>query len=131
MQSFLKLSFTMTDSTRAPSIADSVPPQTVDHHEVPAADSSKKPGSKSPIALFKSAVESYEEKRRAREAKRKVDFYEKLYGFVPKNAMTEAEWRAAREKMPKEKVKSSLRASRPYVSGGTDVIALAGASGGF
>lgn len=51
-----------------------------------------------------SFVQAYKEKRRAKEAARKVDYYERLYGFVPKNVMTEAEWRDARERIPKTKV---------------------------
>ncbi|KAL6862641.1 hypothetical protein ACO1O0_002878 [Amphichorda felina] len=53
------------------------------------------------------------EKKRAREARRKVDFYQRIYGFVPKNVMTEAEWRRAKERAPKEKVPFSFR-PRPF-----------------
>ena len=64
-------------------------------------------GPSSPAAkpsLLKRAKQAHEDWRSARESARKVDFYEKTYGFVPKNVMTEAEWRAARERAPKEKV---------------------------
>lgn len=54
--------------------------------------------------------ESIAEKRRAKEAQRKVDFYQDIYGFVPKNVMTEAEWRQARDRAPKVKVHTPLRA---------------------
>ncbi|KFH41563.1 hypothetical protein ACRE_077070 [Hapsidospora chrysogenum ATCC 11550] len=51
--------------------------------------------------------DAYVERRMAKEAQRKVDFYEDIYGFVPKNVMTQAEWRLARERAPKVKVKTS------------------------
>ncbi|KXJ88736.1 hypothetical protein Micbo1qcDRAFT_177787 [Microdochium bolleyi] len=51
----------------------------------------------------------FQEWRRGKEAKKKVDFYENLYGFVPKNVMSEAEWRAAREAAPKTRAKGQLK----------------------
>jgi hypothetical protein len=65
----------------------------------------------SPFAFVKNMAQSYEEKKKAKEAARKVDFYQDIYGFVPKNAMTEAEWKLARKRAPKTKVDSSLHAS--------------------
>ena len=62
------------------------------------------PSSPTKPSLLKRAKQAHEDWRSARDSARKVDFYEKTYGFVPKNVMTEAEWRAARERAPKEKV---------------------------
>ncbi len=81
---------------------------------------------KTPMTLVQDAKQSYKDKRRAKEAVRKVDFYEKLYGFVPKNAMTEAEWRDARERAPKAKVPFKGKSS-----GGLSIAGLGGIAGGF
>lgn len=69
--------------------------------------------SRSPLSLVRDATQAYSDKKKAKQAARKVDFYEKIYGFVPKNAMSEAEWKRARENAPKVKVKGKLRAT-PY-----------------
>lgn len=80
---------------------------------------------KNPMMLLQAAQQSYKNKRRVKEAARKVDFYEKLYGFVPKNAMTEAEWRDARERAQKTKVPSKGRSS-----GVSSLTGLGGIPGG-
>lgn len=80
---------------------------------------------KTPMSLIQNATQSFKDKRRAKEAARKVDYYEKLYGFVPKNAMTEAEWRDARERAPKTK-----RPFKGKSSGSLSVAALGGIAGG-
>jgi hypothetical protein len=72
--------------------------------------------SSSAVSFIQKAKASYSEKRKAKEAAKKVDFYEKMYGFVPKNVMSEAEWKKAREKAPKAKAKVSLEA-RPWMMG--------------
>lgn len=72
----------------------------------------------------RSLVQAYKDKRRAKEAARKVDLYERLYGFVPKNVMTEAEWRDARGRVPKTKVPFRARGK------GMSALALGGAPGG-
>lgn len=46
-----------------------------------------------------------------RKETRKVDFYLKNYGFVPKNVMTEAEWAKARRDAPKVKPATGLKAT--------------------
>ncbi|KAM5492458.1 hypothetical protein McaMca56_007023 [Microsporum canis] len=56
-----------------------------------------------PTSLIKTLKQTYNEKKKARESARRVDYYEKNYGFVPKNAMTEAEWKKARRDAPKVK----------------------------
>lgn len=61
----------------------------------------------------RSLVQSFKDKRRAKESAKKVDYYEKMYGFVPKNVMTEAEWRDARDRAPKVKKPVTLE-SRSY-----------------
>lgn len=76
-----------------------------------------------PMTLVRHAKQSYKNKRRVKEAARKVDFYEKLYGFVPKNAMTEAEWRDARERAPKAKVPFKGKSSGGLSIGGLGVFA--------
>ncbi|KAG7147883.1 hypothetical protein HYQ46_003256 [Verticillium longisporum] len=49
------------------------------------------------------------DKKREREATKKVDFYEKHYGFVPKNVLTEAEWKRIRKEAVKVKVPVKMR----------------------
>jgi hypothetical protein len=61
----------------------------------PAASSSSNP--------FSNLKTAYKEKQRAKMAAKKVDYYEKIYGFVPKNVMSEAEWKDARDRAPKVK----------------------------
>lgn len=79
----------------------------------PSLPSSSAAKSRSPLSLVRDATQAYSDKKKAKAAARKVDFYEKIYGFVPKNAMSEAEWKRARENAPKVKVKGKLRAT-PY-----------------
>ena len=55
--------------------------------------SSSPPHSLSPFARLKDKLEE-------RRGQRKVDFYMKQYGFVPKNVMTEAEWKRAKKQAP-------------------------------
>ncbi|KFA64617.1 hypothetical protein S40285_10160 [Stachybotrys chlorohalonatus IBT 40285] len=78
--------------------ARKAPPQPT-AQPAPAAEASRS----SPFSLLKDAVTG---RRAASAAQRKVDYYEKTYGFVPKNAMTEEEWRRAREAAPKIKKKT-------------------------
>ena len=91
----------------------------------PAAQPPAEAGpSRHPLSFVKSSTQAYKDRRRAREARRKVDYYEKLYGFVPKNAMTEAEWRDARERVPGTTV--PFRAK----PGSSAVFGLGGVGGG-
>lgn len=55
----------------------------------------------SPSSFLRNPLRSISSYRRDRESRKKVDYYERVYGFVPKNVMSEAEWRAAREAAPK------------------------------
>ena len=80
---------------------------------------------KKPSKFVQDMKQVYRDKRRAKEASRKVDFYEKMYGFVPKNAVTEAEWRDARERVPKTKVPFKGKSS-----GGLSIAAIGGIGGG-
>lgn len=60
---------------------------------------------------FKKIGEAFSEKKNARAAQKKIDYYEKLYGFVPKNVMTEAKWSKSRKNAPKQctgKLKSTV-----------------------
>lgn len=66
--------------------------------------------SSNPFSNLKAA---YQEKQRAKLAAKKVDYYEKLYGFVPKNVMTELEWKDSRDRAPKVK-KPTEWGSRTY-----------------
>lgn len=61
----------------------------------------------------KSSLESSFRKK-AKEAAKKVDFYEKHYGFVPKNVMTEAEWKKARKDAPKVEASSNKLKATAY-----------------
>ncbi|KAL2105778.1 hypothetical protein VUR80DRAFT_7769 [Thermomyces stellatus] len=87
----------------------------------PAAE--KESRTKGRLSFIHNAAQAYKDKRRAKEATRKVNYYQKLYGFVPKNAMTEAEWRDAREKVPKTKVPFRPR------SRGMTALGLSGSMG--
>lgn len=69
--------------------------------------------SSSPLSFIKNAKHAYDDKKKAKEAARKVDYYQKNYGFVPKNVMSEAEWKRAKENAPKEKVPFKPKA-KPY-----------------
>ena len=91
-----------------------VPTPAITSTATTSGDASPDSKGKSPLSFVRSAKQAYEERREAREAKRKVDFYEKIYGFVPKNVMSEAEWRKARERAPKEKSSASWRRSNVY-----------------
>ncbi|KAI0485537.1 hypothetical protein F4859DRAFT_386861 [Xylaria cf. heliscus] len=73
-----------------------------------SASTSTLPSSES---FFTAAKKKYDEKKKAKEIAEKVDYYEKIYGFVPKNAMTEAEWKRARDAAPKTKAKGELKAT--------------------
>lgn len=59
--------------------------------------------SNSTIDKIKSLKHAYSQKKAAEKEAKKVDFYLKNYGFVPKNVMTEAEWERARKNAPKVK----------------------------
>lgn len=66
---------------------------------------------KSGGGFFNKIGQAFNENKESRAAKKKVDYYEKLYGFVPKNVMTEAEWSRSRKEAPKErtgKLKSTV-----------------------
>jgi hypothetical protein len=72
---------------------------------IPEADEEQDPESSSssslsPFKYLASAKDAYRSHKAAKEADRKVQFYQNIYGFVPKNVMTEAEWKAARKKAP-------------------------------
>jgi hypothetical protein len=64
----------------------------------PRASSSPSPTPTLPSFSLRNPLESYAQRKRAKEAVRKVDYYEKMYGFVPRNVMTQAEWRDARRR---------------------------------
>lgn len=75
------------------------------------AASSSQAKTRSPLSLVRNASQAYSDRKKAKEAARKVDYYEKIYGFVPKNVMTKAEWKRAREEAPKVKVPGKLKAT--------------------
>ncbi|TPX12838.1 uncharacterized protein E0L32_006718 [Thyridium curvatum] len=82
------------------SASSSSPPPPPPPAEASSSSSSRGGSSSSnPFNLIRSAKEAYE----ARQANKKVDYYEKMYGFVPKNVMTEAEWKRARKEAPRER----------------------------
>ena len=83
------------------------PSQTAAAAAAAAAAAPTPPSSSSSSSILGRIRDAYVERRMAKEAQRKVDFYEDIYGFVPKNVMTQAEWRLARERAPKVKVKTS------------------------
>jgi hypothetical protein len=72
----------------------------------PEAASTRKPSATSFLTSARDALTSC---RRGKDLDRKVQFYEKMYGFVPKNVMSEAEWAAARKAAPKERKKGQLK----------------------
>lgn len=74
---------------------------------------------------MKGVKQAYWYRRRVKEAARKVDFYENMYEFVPKNAMTEAEWRDAKERAPKTNVSFKHKSS-----GRLSIAAIGGIGGG-
>ena len=88
------------DDKEAPAIAglSPFPPETHRDTRSPQRESS------SGLSFLQKAKQAHGDWKSARDSARKIDFYEKTYGFVPKNAMTEAEWKAARSRAPKEKV---------------------------
>lgn len=63
----------------------------------------------STFSSIQTLVRDYTERKKAKAAAKKVDYYEKKYGFVPKNAMTEAEWKRAKKNGPTVKVPSKLK----------------------
>ena len=106
-----------------------VNPSPTNRHENAVANHDKSESteagtSKRRLSFIQNATQAYKDKRRAKEAARKVDYYERLYGFVPKNAMTQAEWRDARERVPKTKVPFRAR------SRGMTALGLGGVAGG-
>jgi hypothetical protein len=75
--------------------------------DLPASTSPTQQAPTQRTSFLKELKESYAEKKKAKDAERLVDFYEKKYGFLPKNVMTESEWKNARARAPK--VESSYR----------------------
>ncbi|KAI0205635.1 hypothetical protein F4808DRAFT_409747 [Astrocystis sublimbata] len=71
--------------------------------------STSKPSSST--SLFTAIKQKHNRKKKGKEIEKKVDLYERIYGFVPKNVMTEDEWRRAREAAPKTKKKGGLKAT--------------------
>ena len=106
-----------TDIDPASATDDRNPCETSETPPPAEASTGKRP------SFIKNATQLYKDKRRAKEAARKVDYYKKLYGFVPKNAMTEAEWRDARERIPKTKIPFKAR------PGNASLLGLGGAAG--
>jgi hypothetical protein len=78
-----------------------------------SSSSSTRPLKYTQQGLLASAKDAYRSHKAAKDASRKVQFYEQIYGFVPKNVMTEAEWKAARKKAPV--VKKEFRARGYWV----------------
>jgi hypothetical protein len=96
------------ESGSGPSSSRTADPSTTSASPNPEPSKTATAASPSSSSLLGRIRDAYVERRRAKEAQRKVDFYEDIYGFVPKNVMTQAEWRLARERAPKVKVKTSL-----------------------
>ncbi|KAM0330109.1 hypothetical protein ACHAQA_004281 [Verticillium albo-atrum] len=69
-----------------------------------------KSSSRSPLSFIKDASQAYSDRKREKEASKKVDFYEKHYGFVPKNVLTEAEWKRIRKDAVKVKAPTKVQA---------------------
>ncbi|KAH6677897.1 hypothetical protein F5X68DRAFT_213389 [Plectosphaerella plurivora] len=102
-----------------PPVSDSKRP--IEEPQQPQPESAAGPSSSATTASsassslnpFSNLKTAYQEKQRAKLAAKKVDYYEKIYGFVPKNVMTEAEWKDARDRAPKVK-KSTEWGARTY-----------------
>lgn len=63
---------------------------------------------------------------------KKVDWYERHYGFVPRNVMTEAEWQAARDRAPKVKpARNPLTWRLGNGGAGAAVASVVGKAGGL
>ncbi|KAK2759757.1 hypothetical protein FQN54_002491 [Arachnomyces sp. PD_36] len=76
-----------------------------------APASSPQPEPESSLSFMGNMKKAYDDKKKAKEAAKKVDFYEKMYGFVPKNVMSEAEWKQAKKDAPKVKAPNQLKAT--------------------
>ncbi|KAI9167860.1 hypothetical protein HJFPF1_04000 [Paramyrothecium foliicola] len=83
----------------------------------PSQPSAVASSSSSSQSFLASAKEAYKARRAAKDLDRKVEFYEKLYGFVPKNVMSEAEWKAAKSAAPKVKKKGQLKSTTYMMHG--------------
>jgi hypothetical protein len=97
-------------SARASAVApssSSVPAQS------PAASSPAAAASDSSRPSLLARYRDARNAKAAKKAQRKVDFYERYYGCVPRNVMTNEEWENARKRTPVEKKKTSW-GSRTY-----------------
>ncbi|KAH8885741.1 hypothetical protein GQ53DRAFT_353230 [Thozetella sp. PMI_491] len=79
-------------------------PPAAEVESAPSPSSSARAKASSHFSFMRDVKDRYTGKRQEKEAAKKVDVYEKLYGFVPKNAMSEEEWERARKAAPKVKV---------------------------
>ncbi|KAM0276083.1 hypothetical protein ACHAQH_007102 [Verticillium albo-atrum] len=92
-------------SSSAPS--SSAPSSSAPSSSAPSSSPAAASSSRNPITYFM-------DKKREREATKKVDFYEKHYGFVPKNVLTEADWKRIRKNAPKVKVPAKTQITKGY-----------------